>query len=221
MKLVSIDGALATMIRLGDEVGPLNGYYLPELFRLIGDRYGLQTIPSLEEANATGAKFRTGQFQSGDRAINITELAIYSDGLSAITKDTKDSELVIRDLSLWLKDSLGFRDPITSPTIFFQSDLVVDFDNDPEKAFGFISPLIKFIDKERESIYRINKPLQFGRIGVGADPLQGHAFEFGFERRIGAPWNLNRYFCKAHLPTDVHMRALEMLDALIGKAAKT
>lgn len=217
MKLVSKDAAMATLTVVADEIRPLNGYYLPELFHLISKRYALTKVPSVDDAAKTGAKFQTGRVVAGTKEINIAELSIFSDGFNAVTTDTVDSDFVIDDLFGWLKQSLGFREPATKPIRTYQSDLVVDFDNDPSQAFRLFTPLMKLIQQELESATGFPADVQFNRFGLGSDPkLTRVATEFVFERRVGAPWTSKRYFCKAHMPTSAHIRALEQLDALFG-----
>lgn len=63
------------------------------------------------------------------------------------------------------------------------------------------------------------KEVQFSRIAFGADPIGiGATPEFIIERRAEIPWRIGLYFSKAHMETQAHIRALEMLDTLLGGA---
>lgn len=218
MKLVSKDAALAMLLIEPDEVRPMNGLYLPELFRQIGERYELQQRPTVEDARKTGAKFGAGRFISADKEIYISELGVFNDGFSVTTTDTEDAELVLNDLFAWLRQSFRFREPLTKAVRVFQSDLIVDFDNDPMLAVKTLAPVIALIQQEIEAISGSKMPLLLNRLGFACDPslFPGVTTEFGFERRAGAPWSANRYFCKAHIRTAAHIRALELLDASVA-----
>ncbi len=217
MKLVSKDAAIAAIRVVPDEVKPLSGYHIPALLRGVAERYELAKSPSVEETNTTGAKFQHGRLIAKKREISISELGIYNDAIAATTTDTSDSEVVVDDLYGWLKEHFGFREPTTKPVRAFQSDLIAELDNDPDKAFKSFAPLIRLLQKEAESINGINKQVQFGRIDFGSDPsISGPTALFVVERRGGVPWISNRYFCKAYMRTEAHIRALELLDELLG-----
>lgn len=220
MKLISKDAAIAAIRFIPDEVKPLSGYYVPTLTRAIAVRYNLAKVPPLDEAVREGAKFQTGHFLIDSREIQITELGIFGNTLAATTYDTADSELIVNDLFVWLKEKHGFRDPATKPVRVFQSDLIVEFDNDPEHAMRLFAPLVEFLQAEGSSLnssYEKAK-VQFSRLGFGSDPLSpGIPSEFVVERRAETPWNLKRYFSKANLPTNMHIKALELLDELLAR----
>lgn len=216
MKLISKNGAIAAIQVIPDEVMPLSGYDLPSLVSAVAERYKFAKSPTIEETNKTGAKFRNGRLIA--RKISINELAIHNNLISATTTDTSDSEAVVNDLYAWLKEKFGFREPTTKPLRAFQSDLIVEFENGTDKALAAMAPLIDFLQKEHESINGLGKQIQFNRIDFGSDPLvQGPNAVFLIERRAGSAYETNRYFCKAYLPTNAHIRALKLLDKLLGK----
>lgn len=217
MKLIAKDAAIAAITVVSDEFKPQGGYYLPELLRSIAERYELAKVPSVEDAKNVGAVFQNGHLTHSPKPINIVEFGLFNDAIRVTATDTVDCEVVLDDLLNFLKQSFGFRDQITEHTRVFQSDLIVEFDNDPDKAFRFLGPLIEFLQMESKSFKGFAKALQFNRLGFGADPsMPGFSPEFGFERRIGVPWSANRYFCKAHLRTGTHIRALEMFDEMLA-----
>lgn len=215
MKVISKDAAIAAITFIPDEVKPLSGYYVPALLAAIAERYQLALSPSVKEATEAGAKFKQGRFVKHGKEIAIADLAIFNDALSATTTDTADSEVVIHDLFAWLKQIFNYRDPVTKPNYLFQSDLVVEFANDPAEKFGSLAPLFELLQKVMGTTMELRNPIQFSRIAFGAEP--GPAPEFLVERRAGAAWTSKRYFCKAHMPTDSHIRALELLDTILAR----
>ena len=214
MKIISKEGATATHTMVADEIKPLNGYYLPELLRAIGERYALQTIPSLDDVAKTGAKFQTGQFKIGSKEINITSLGVFNDGFNAVTQDTEDSEALITDLFSWLKDKHGFREPTKKVFRTFRSDLVVEFDNDPSAKLELFKPLRELLQSEMDAVNtNVTTPFQFYRFAFAYEAA-ADVTEFVIERRVGTSWNAKRYFCKAHITSSAHIKALELLEKL-------
>lgn len=211
MKLIAKDAAIAGIQVVPDEVKPLVGYYIPVLVRAVAERYKFSKAPTPDEVRTTGAKFFDGRYVDGTREINISQLGVFNDAMAATTTDTSDSEIVVRDLFTWLQQTFKFRPPVTTPNRFYQSDLIVEFDNNPEDSFRSFAPFVEFLQG------LTGKNHQFNRLSFGVDPLSALAPEFIVERRAGMPWTSNRYFSKAHIPTDAHIEALEKLDKLFKK----
>lgn len=219
MKVISQDGAVATLSFIADEAKPVKGYNLPTLIDAIGKRYRAVITPTVEETRSTGAKFQNATFMAGDREIAIPQLAIHRDGIVVTTTDTADSDVVLDDAFEWLKQNFGFREPMTPAIRTYQSDLVIRFDNDPGAAFGGIADFLKFIQGEMTpGNAPSKKDVQFSLIAFGADPIgAGVTPEFTVARRGDVPWRLGLYFSKAHMRTSSHIKALELLDRLLGR----
>ena len=216
MKLVNKEGGISWMQFVADEVKPLRGFRVPELLKVISERYEFSKSPTHEEASTKGALFYTGRF--AEKNINIAALNIQSNLIGVTTYDTDDSEIVLMDLFEYLKEKFEFRDPLAKPQRAYQSDLVVDFENDPDQLIEQFSPLAKMLGKELESLNGDKKPIQFNRIDLASDPsIPKSGMIFLIERRAGVPYATNRFFCKAYLRTDRHLVALAMLEDLLGK----
>lgn len=219
MNVISQDGALASIHFVPDEVKPVKGINLPVLIKAIAERYAVVKAPTLDEARTTGAKFENGIFRDGDREIAIIQLGIFNDLVNVTATDTTDCEAVLEDLLAWLKTEFRFRDPTTTPTRYYQSDLVVKFDNDPSHAFEWMKSFISFIQEQMTPANaRFKKPVDFSAIVFGTDPTApGATPEFTVARRINTAWEVGLYFSKASMPTRAHIRALELLDRLLAK----
>jgi hypothetical protein len=216
MKLISKEAAIAAMTLISDEVKPLNGWNIPELLRALTERYEFAKSPSVQETVTTGAIFQYGRLV--DKNINIAELSVLGTGISAKTVDTNDSEVILKDLYGFLKKTFGFREPTTQPVRAFQSELVVEFDNNPDRTIKAFAPLTAFLQKEIEATSGIKKQLQFHRLDFASDPMEPAPINalFLIERRAGVPYASNRYFCRAYMSTDAHIRSLELLDKIFG-----
>jgi len=216
MKLISVDAAMATHSVVAEEVKPLKGYFLPEIIHQIGERYALQIIPTVESANKSGARFETGRIRLRNADINIAELSLFNDGFRATTTNTSDSEIVIRDLFSWLQEKHSFREPVTPIFHTYQSDLIVEFDKDPNEKLNFLAPLLSAIQGEMDAVNKgARTPFQFHRVAFAYEGAPKPT-EFVLERRAGSPWSSRRYFCLAHVPTDAHIRLLEQMERLLS-----
>jgi hypothetical protein len=215
MKLINKDAALAAISFIPDEVRPMKGYYLYGLVRAIAERYAFSTVPTVKEAGEAGARYKFGRLVKDGREIPILEMGVFNDTFTATTHDTLDAEHVVHDLFAWLKQAFQFRDPVNKFRYLFQSDLIVEFDNDPADQFVVLAPLFDFLQKAADKTMGAKSLMQFKAISFGVEA--GLVPHFQVERRVGSPWSSKRYFCKAHLPTDTHIRALELLDELMKR----
>lgn len=219
MKVISQDGGIATLAYIADEVKPIKGLHLPALLFAIGHRYSSVKTPTIEEARTGGAKFENGTLSYNDKKIAIGQIALHNDAISVTTTDTDDSEIVLNDLFVWIKEEFKFRDPITKPAKIYQSDLVIRFDNDPNDSLGSIASFMKFIQEEMTPPnMHLKKEVKFAYIGFGGDAAGSVVTpEFTVARRLNVPWQFGLYFSKAHMRTPAHIRALEMLDGLLAQ----
>jgi len=210
MRVIAKDGAIAGLQLVPDEVRPIGGYYTPALLASIAERYKFTKLPTIQEARTSGAVFHDGQYADEHREIYISQLGIYNDAIAVTTTDTADSELVLTSLFALLQDKFKFRTPTTTPVRKYQSDLVVEFANDPADKFGLLTPLMEFLERSMGT----KGPVRFGHIAFSSEA--GPVPTFLVERRLGVPWSAKRYFCKAHLPTNIHIETLELLDKLMA-----
>lgn len=217
MELIAKDAGLAGIRFVGDEVMPMAGINIPSLIAAVAGRYGFTKRPTVEDASTTGAVFERGQWQSSV-PINITQLGLYQQTMHVTTKDTDDSEVVLFDVITFLQSEFGFRQPTTKLIRAFQSDLIVDFSNDPSGSMKKFSPLLKFIESAIEAQNGEHKVVAVEHLSFGSTTLvPGPRAHFGIERRLEVPWEKNRFFCKAYMRTKAHITALSLLDSILSK----
>ena len=210
MKLVSKGAAQFTLTFLPDEVRPHEGLYLPDVIDAIASRYHVVNKPEIAKLGNEGAKFQNARYTSADRTINILEVSLFSDGLSATTTDTKDSELVLSDLFAWIKVEFGFRDPRISATPSYQSDLVVSFDFEPGRTFERLSKFIFALNATSPV------PMDLSGFAFASDPATPAKALFTLERRLNTPWSAGLYYSRASMQTEAHIQALEELDRVFA-----
>ena len=220
MKLIATEvGKVISQFPL-EEIRPLGGIHIPEVIQSIKDRYSFSYAPDLslpwEKVNQQGLQFRLGKLETDSGQIYIQELNALPDGIVATAQRTDEAEVFIDDLMAWMKNSLGMRDLSSPPTLWFHSQVVVEFDGEINhllKTFDKISSSLgKFLSKE----YKIKEPVQLSKLTLGCDrltlPTSAPVAEFALERRINRPYDEQRFISGAPLRTSDHLRALEILE---------
>jgi hypothetical protein len=224
MKLISTELGRAAQSFAGDEIRPSGGLNLPEFIRLIQDRYGFVRAPDIKEVGQTGAKFQQGRLTLGNKTINITELAVFSDGMVVTSYHTDDAEFILNDLFNWAKGVFGFRDPETQKPRVFESHVVIEFDRSIDAALRVFDPVRQAIAKSVEDTYEVKTPIGYHRIDLSV-PMKPQ-LEIGrpglaIERRINYPFEANRFFSTSSFRTERHLELLQEFENAIPKPATT
>jgi hypothetical protein len=216
MKIVSFETGQILFSTLMDEVRPASGFYLPDLIKEIGDRYGMASRPTdLAEANKGGMKFQMGRLEYEGRTIAIKQLDFFNDGLLATTGSSEDTEILFADLSSWLKAKFRFRDPARPFKRKYFSAVVVDFEKPLEPLFGALGEISKDYAETLKSDNGVDASPHLLRIAIGADPRGLPQFtqtQLLIERRNDSYWETNRYIATAPLATNSLLALLERLE---------
>jgi len=220
MKLVSLEIGRVVQLFVADEVGPLAGLYVPELFQFVLARYGFVKHSDITEVLKTGAKFEQGQLKVGEKKINIKELSIHNDGIIVDTFNTDDSSIVVDDLFNSGKKIFGFRDPETKLPRRFVSHVVVDFNKPIDNALKGFEAIRRSLSSAYKNAYGTDVNYDLFRVSLAVDPQNvppQTATEFIIERRINVPFSKNRFYCVAPLPTQTHLSLLETIEREFGR----
>jgi hypothetical protein len=222
MKLISTELGRAAQAFVGDEIRPLGGLNLPEFIRLIHDRYGFVKAPDIKDVGQTGAKFQQGRLTIGNKTINITELAVFNDGIVVTSFHTDDAEFILKDLFDWSKGVFGFRDPETEKPRIFESHIIIEFDRPIDPALRVFDSVRQEIAKSVEDTYGLKVPIGYHRIdlsGPMTPQLEIGRPSLAIERRIGYPFEANRFFSTSNFRTERHLELLEKFENAIPKPA--
>jgi hypothetical protein len=192
-------------IRLADLVSP------------IVSRYDFKSYPAkLEDfdVEGKGIEFLSGRL--GD--IVIDQFKIYSGLIFVETlSSTEDSRKVILDMLQWGKEDMGMTvDDRTIRQWAFVSH--VTFFSEVSLLRDMSSPLGKLAEKTGRFVSDIfgesltYHPLNFV---VGHDPAarKNGIASFSIQQRANIPFRENKFFSEAPLPTDIHLRFLQELEA--------
>lgn len=194
-----------------------------DVVRPLVEKYDFKSYPSkLEDFDPEekGVSFRSGRI--GD--VVIDELKIFSHLLYVESlSSTEDSQKVILDMLTWGKEDLGFTyDKKSVRQWAYVSHLV--FSTEFPILRSLSSPLESLAKKVSAHVGDIFKePIEYDSINMslGHDPQTRklNLAPFSIQRRANASFQENKYFSEAPLPTELHKKMLEELEAevLAGK----
>ena len=223
MKIIAYEASRLTVLFPYEEVVPLAGVNDREIIEKVTARYKFLKSPSLvsEEITKNGYRFEAGQININGAIERIADFTIYRDGIVINSAKTDNSEALLDDVMGYMKDEFSYRDFITSPRRYFQSQIVVEFDRSPETLIVPLDKIGAAISEPLKEIYGTDIPMKFGRLDFAADKLKLSApapatvHNFIIERRIGIPFEKERYFCSAPFRTATHISVLEKIEALL------
>ncbi|WP_176342372.1 hypothetical protein, partial [Oceanibaculum nanhaiense] len=99
--------------------------------------------------------------------------------------------------------------------------IVVEFEKNIENLFVNFSTISGIVGESMKYTPHKNENIGFIRFAIGADntKIAGlNPVPFTIERRVGSPFEHNRFFCEAPLPTDKHVKALEAIETRLSSA---
>ena len=144
-------------------------------------------------------------------------LQLYSDGVWAETNtNTTDSEAFLNDLLNWSKTELGMNySPGMIKSKGYQSELVIRSNIVLTTVCDGLSKFAKRLASVPFNGRAKRQELVTVSFGADGDP----SANFTFDRRTGAPFAENKFYCRAPLPTDEHFRLLQEFEALFLEPA--
>jgi hypothetical protein len=221
MKVIAYETCKVVMLFPLEEVVPLGGASDPDIVAKIRDRYRFTNSPDLksEEIAKNGLKFEMGNFQFEKANVRITDFALYRDGIVVNATKTDAAEVFLDDIVSHMQKEFSFRDFITKPRKYFQSQIVVEFDRSPAKLIESLDKILKSLSKRLAETYEIEIPMEFSRLDLDFDRTINIApaliQRVVIERRNGVPFDKERYFCAAPLRTADHEALLREIEILV------
>jgi hypothetical protein len=197
------------------DLNPRGYMYFPEMVPALVNRYGFSKFPEkLEDFDETkGIVFEGGRFNN----VTIHRIQVYNSVLVAETaSSTTDSEKVLEDALRWGSETFG---------LVYRPGMI--------KRKAYVSQLTFYSDailpKLHPALLRASEklslrvPQYFGfdlkyrpsAFAISHDPLEirNGAAPFSIEARAEVPYSESKYFSTAPLPTEEHIKLLEMLEA--------
>jgi hypothetical protein len=223
MKIIAYETSRLTVLFPFEEVVPLAGVNDREIIEGIGARYKFLKTPNLisDDVAKNGYRFEAGQFSINNTIERITDFSIFRDGIVINAPRTDNSEAFLDDIIGYMKDVYSYRNFITQPRRYFQSQLVAEFERSPEKLIASLNTIAGIISEPLKEIYGTEISMRFGRVDFAADktklsaPAPTTVHPFIIERRAGVPFETERYFCSAPMRTATHVAVLEKIEAAL------
>jgi len=224
MRVIAFETCRVTALFPFEEVTPLGGVSDLDVVEKIKSRYHFVKGPELtsEEIAKNGYKFETGKFSFESSSVRITDFAVYRDGIVINAAKTDVAEAFLDDVTAYMQKEFSFREFSTQPRRYFQSHIIVEFDQPLPKLITAFEGLSSAISEPLAEIYETKIPISFGRVDFTADktklsvrsPATVHPFVI--ERRVNVPFEKERYFCSAPLRTNTHLAVLERIETTLN-----
>lgn len=220
MELLSVELGRSIQLAVADEVRSPAGPSLTETARLVTERYNFAVPPDMAEAQKSGLVFKEGRLVSGNKMINIKELGIFNDGILVDTYHTMDSDFVINDLIPWGQKTFGTREPKTVISRKYVSNIVAALDPKVNDGLAAFERIRRVTTSAMKSAYGLEPSIALSGASWGSDAPTSSAtalsWEFNFYRRLNRPYEENRFFFMAPVPTDIHLEWIKALEAALS-----
>jgi hypothetical protein len=222
MRLVSVARARAIWIMRLEDLNPRGRMLIPMIFE-IAKRYAFVEIPKLEEIPHLAElnkplAFSRGTFIDNAQIPISVELKVYSDSILADTQSsTDDSDAFINDLLNWATAEFGLL-PYSEilKSHLYLSELWVQ----TNKSLNSINPQLEAFASRFSALVSnySGRPISFATTGITFwnDRTKTNPFgPFRFERSETAPFEENRYYSAAPIPTATHLELLQDLESIL------
>lgn len=227
MKVILAALGMVSVRVAGDDVVPERGLLQRDLVQFVGDLYGFAIRPNIPPNVPPQAfpilTFQQGRFVHTDGIFPIQQLVILQNGDLVAAANTDIAELVMNDYIEHLSSQLGFRYRDIPQTRYFSSTLVVEFDEGFGNRIAELQSIFEILTREMPSLGNVYylRSVDFGYndpLTTLTTPEDLDRVGFKIERRLGEPYNRNRFFCNAATKTSEHIRLLELIEATITKS---
>ena len=187
------------------------------------EKYGFLVYPTKPEDfdSEKGIKFSYGK--SGDKIIDL--LAVYGGLITLETSSsTADSREVLEGILTWGSEKLGltYKDGMIRHWGYISH---ISFYTDFPLLSSLSKPLQNLAQKTGEvvaSLFGENLIYEVAKVNVGHDPgvRKNSIAGITLEHRANVQFGENKFFSEAPLPTDLHIRFLEELEAEVLELLK-
>ena len=194
-----------------------------DLIEWLKKTYQFQKYPSSEfdlDKNTNtltfdGGKYKAGYKDNGKEQYLAIGVLIYTDGLVATTQSsTNDSDKFLEEVLHSAVKQFGLVHPGEINRRLYLSEMDVRLD----RAINLLNPKLEILAK-RISELKHGKSVAYEFSGVSFLPepsVQTTISGFTIERKANTEWSENRYFTKAPLQTDAHLKLLREFEGILG-----
>ncbi len=213
MELINIDQGRVVWPASSDEISPTGGIHVPTILDQLVRVFHFVSVPAPETWHQ-GLRLQHGKWSStrGEYIVSITELALHTDGIVVDTASSTDDAKDIMNAVIDLLSDIGFRRPLSKPTLIFVSAVVVDFVRPITgivKSPDDVLPLIKQRFPYEGQAQMIAVEFRLDPRALPESLRAQNPTAFRIEPRVSlGEHKPNRYFCIANLATEDHLALL-------------
>ena len=162
-----------------------------------------------------GGKFKSRHEEDGKERYLAVALTVYNDGLVANTESsTSDTDEFLEGLIQSAVTEFGLVHPGIRKKLYF-SEMDVRLD----RPIRLINPRLQQLASRISELRGDTNPIAFEFSGVTFLPeptAQAAVSGFSLERKVNTDWSESRYYTRAPLQTDAHLKILEEFGALLA-----
>lgn len=204
------------------DLDPRGQAFFPDTIKQLQQRYGFLQVPKVGEVEEQkGLELKTGK--SGDKVIDV--LKIFPNLFVLEThSNTTDSKLILEEMFEWAKKELGLTyDPsmilhwgYVSILSFYSDFNVIEKANTPAAKLAFKT------SKAVSEIWKENVSYEARGLSISHDPLtrKNGIASLLITPRAEIPFEQNKFYSEAPLPTDLHIKFLEEFEADVLATSK-
>jgi len=171
--------------------------------------------PETKTLTFTAGKFKSGYVTDETEQYIAVDLLIYTDGVVANTRSsTKDSDRFLDEAIRAAVKELNLVYPQHIRKKLYYSEMDVRLD----RPMASLNPKLEKLAGTISSLRGDTNAIAFEFSGVSflPDPnAQATVSAFSVERKVNTEWSENRYYSRAPLQTDAHLRVLEEFEGLL------
>jgi hypothetical protein len=223
MKFINSVSGSVVIRATEDDIIPEKGMGQGDIINCVTGLYNFASRPTVPQGTHLIfpiLAFGDGKLSKDDYTIPIPQLAMIANADVVTAQNTDLAEEVARHFMNKMDELLGFRYSTAPKQLTYLSNIVVEFENVTDSAaFTMIYNILETY---------LGKPRSLKRLFFGEGDVQQQQalsslesidkLDFIIERRAGAPYEANRFFCSAPLSTDEHKRALSEIDAAFASS---
>lgn len=220
MKLISVKSARSIWLVPATDINP-KGKYLSHMVKQLAERYFFATFPTPEEivtkAN-DGLAFREGKFRNKNGDDIYVSMTVHNDGIVVDARSsTDDCDSFISETLNWIAKENGLPQP---SSLHIQKLYISELYVESEQSLQIINPkILRFSQSLSEFVGKtghVGASMELTGLTFANDPaLPIKPIPFRFERAEGVPFERNRYYSSAPLPTTRHIELLNEFEDIL------
>ncbi len=180
------------------------------------ERYNFSIVTDIAKRTNKEEPLRFEHGSFGEIAITLFE--VHQQGLIAECATTENAEEFIEDISAWGAEKYGLARADKGAKRVYSSNLVVQFGSSASALLSNFATISGALSGSLRELYKIDVPSEVSRIAIRPDPerlsprMQGLLPDFTLERRIFAPYDEQKFYSVAPLPTKAHEKFLKLIE---------